>query len=227
MNQKKKRNYERKMQKALSEHKNFLMSIIREEWSKVPLSLKQESTPADIPGTMTKIVFALVNAGGTLTVIEASDKVLHVAGQIFGTPCFFEKLSFQKSIRYLGRKKYIQAIPRKGGWTLHLTERGAERMLVVAYNHLRLKKIDPWDRVWRVIFFDIPNVRKWARDGLRKKLKEMNFLKLQKSVFVTPYPCKEEIKFLTSFYGISHCVRIIETNFLGGDAEIKRSAGVQ
>ncbi len=216
------------MRKALSEHKDFFMSNIREEWNQMEkiVSKQRVVQNEDVAIVMTKIIFGLLNAGGILTVLGAGENVLHAVGRIFGQQCAFEKKSFQKAIRYLGRKKYLQVARRTGGWTLHLTERGTDRMLAVLYNNLRLKKSEPWDGVWRVVFFDIPNMRKWARDGFRNKLKKMNFLKLQKSVFVTPNPCREEIKFLSSFFGIPHCVRMIETRFLGGDAEIKRNVGV-
>ena len=65
-----------------------------------------------------------------------------------------------------------------------------------------IKKTPTWDGLFRVIIFDIPENRKGIREIFRKKLKELEFQQLQKSVFVSPYECRNEIDFLKNVYEI-------------------------
>ena len=66
-----------------------------------------------------------------------------------------------------------------------------------------------WDRKWRIIIFDIPQELHRERIKFRRKLKSMGFFMLQKSVFVFPYPCNEEITDLSNILGVTDYVDII------------------
>jgi DNA-binding transcriptional regulator PaaX len=48
----------------------------------------------------------------------------------------------------------------------------------------------------------VPEKHKKARDAFRRKLKDLNFVRLQDSVWVTPYPCDDEIRFLREIFNI-------------------------
>ena len=56
------------------------------------------------------------------------------------------------------------------------------------------------DGEWRIVIFDIPEKFKKAREALRMKLKELGFLELQKSVFIFPYECEDEINFIVEVF---------------------------
>jgi DNA-binding transcriptional regulator PaaX len=62
--------------------------------------------------------------------------------------------------------------------------------------------------------FDIPEKHKKAREALRYKLKELDFLRLQDSIWVTPYPCDDEIRFLREIFNIPFNVDIVVTDDL-------------
>src|SRR3989344_79007 len=50
-----------------------------------------------------------------------------------------------------------------------------------------------WDAKWRVVIFDIPQELHNKRNLFRNKLRLMGFYMIQKSIFVFPYPCEEEL----------------------------------
>ena len=54
-----------------------------------------------------------------------------------------------------------------------------------------------------MVIFDIPEKKKKAREALRQKLKDLNMVKLQDSIWVTPYPCEDEIAFIKSIFNLS------------------------
>lgn len=81
-----------------------------------------------------------------------------------------------------------------------LTEAGKLTALKFNIDKLEIKKPLQWDGQWRVVFFDIPEKKRRVRDSLRDKLRDIGFLKLQKSVFIFPYPAFDELNFIVEFF---------------------------
>lgn len=67
----------------------------------------------------------------------------------------------------------------------------------------KLQAESPWDRKWRIVFFDIPESNRGARDQIRRLLKELGFRQLQLSVWVHPLPCLDYFNEIQQAYGIS------------------------
>ena len=95
-----------------------------------------------------------------------------------------------------------------GTVTLILTKQG--KTLALRYNlHTMQIPIPPqWDKKWRIVTFDIPESLKHAREALRERLKHLGFVEYQKSVFIHPYPCGNEIEFVREIFNIKRYVRI-------------------
>jgi CRISPR/Cas system-associated endoribonuclease Cas2 len=102
-----------------------------------------------------------------------------------------------------------------------LTKKGKQHALEYKIDEINIKKPDVWDRKWRIVFFDIPEKRRSARNALRNKLQELGFRELQKSVFVYPYHCQDEIDFIVEFFKIRQCVRYAEATNLTNEEELK------
>lgn len=67
-----------------------------------------------------------------------------------------------------------------------------------------------WDGVWRIVIFDIEEIKKKDRDLFRNKLKELGFAKLQKSVWLTPHDFMTDMKEFIESIGLEECVILIE-----------------
>lgn len=68
---------------------------------------------------------------------------------------------------------------------------------------LKIDKPKKWDKRWRIVIFDISHLKNLQRNTFRGKLKELGFYPLQKSVWIHPFPCKDEIELLREFFGLS------------------------
>lgn len=89
-------------------------------------------------------------------------------------------------------------------------------MLKYQIDDIKLKKPAAWDKKWRLVMFDIPQEYRLARDAFRKKLKDLKFHQLQKSVFLTPYPCEDEIDFIAEIFDVrKHTLFLIVEGFEG------------
>lgn len=101
-----------------------------------------------------------------------------------------------------------------------ITERGRLTTMRYDVDNIKIKRPNHWDGRWRIVFFDIPEKHRAARDSLREKLKELGFQEFQRSVFVQPYACWEEINFITEFFDVRPWVRLAEINKITNEPEL-------
>ena len=113
-----------------------------------------------------------------------------------------------------------------GNTKIILSEQGKNRILHFKIDQLILPKLSHWNGHWQVVLYDIPEKKKPAREALREKLKELGFYEWQKSVFIFPFPCRDEIDFLTEFFEIRSYVRYAELNKPTNEAELKLHFGL-
>ena len=102
-----------------------------------------------------------------------------------------------------------------------LTEEGKRRVLKFKIDSIKVDQPAKWDEGWHLIAYDIPEKKKPAREALREKLKELGFYEWQKSVFIFPYPCRNEIDFLIEFFEVRPYVRYAGLNHPTNEAELK------
>ena len=116
----------------------------------------------------------------------------------------FRRLEAQRAIRYCGIKN--------GEAFYEFTNNGKKKIRVFAFEVLKIEKPEKWDEQWRIVIFDIPEYLGTARRALQKKLQDLGFYPLQKSVWVHPFPCEAEIEFIKEFFGIDRFVHVLSSN---------------
>lgn len=138
----------------------------------------------------------------------------------------FEKDRLLRDLRRLQDREMVdyRELPN-GKIKIVLTKLGQRQMLVSSLDDLKLKK-GKWDGKWRLVMFDIPHSKKMARDALRQKLKLLDFYPIQKSVFITPYHCENEIDFLCSIFDIRKHVLIFIVSSFEGAEKLKHYFGI-
>ncbi len=109
-----------------------------------------------------------------------------------------------------------------GTTTLILSENGKRRALTYQTRTMKIKPPRAWDRKWRVVMFDIPEDEREARDSLRGHLADLGFCKLQQSVAVHPFDCREEIDFLVELHDIRKYVRFMVAEHIDNQMDIMR-----
>ena len=102
-----------------------------------------------------------------------------------------------------------------------LTKEGEKKALKFKLDEMEIKKPAKWDGEWRIVIFDIPERFKTAREALRLKLKELGFLELQKSVFVLPYECEDEVNFIMEVFLIRPFVRFVRAKSFTNEEQLK------
>lgn len=105
---------------------------------------------------------------------------------------------------------------------ISLTREGKKKAGRFQIDALRINKPRKWDRKWRLVIFDISQLKKSHREAFRGKLKELGFYQLQKSVWVQAFDCQAEIELLRDFFGLTEKeIRLVVAEDIGNDTELK------
>ena len=86
---------------------------------------------------------------------------------------------------------------------------------------LQLTRKKKWDKRWRVVIFDIPEIRRKTRDQLRKTMREAGFYHLQDSVWLYPYDCEDFITLLKADLKIGNAVLYLIVEQIENDKHLK------
>ncbi|EKE15528.1 MAG: repressor in ring oxydation complex/phenylacetic acid degradation pathway related protein (PaaX) [uncultured bacterium] len=122
----------------------------------------------------------------------------------------YGKKQINNALINLKRQKLIDIVKEKNGKIqVKLTNKGKKRLLEFSLDTVRIKKPKKWDGKWRIVMFDIPNELNAARESLRRKIKELNFYQFQKSAWIFPYECEDEILFIAETFNVQQYVEII------------------
>ena len=159
--------------------------------------------------TQQKILILL--AGGVALGFSRSpqqySKVMHLIGKEWRQ---LNRHSILHAIRSLYHSKLIEEKKNKdGSITLVLSEKGAGRVLRYTIDDMKIKKPKIWDKKWRFVAFDIPEYQKKVRDVLRFYFRQIGFREFQKSIFLIPYPCEDEVEFIIEYFQARPYVRMI------------------
>lgn len=133
-----------------------------------------------------------------------------------------EKQAADRAINALYASKLLEARENQDGTaTLVLNEKGKKRALTYQAKNMKIARPPKWDKKWRVITFDIPEDEREARDALREHLEYMGFYILQRSVFVHPFDCRDQIEFLVELHDIRKYVRFMLVEYIDNEKDIK------
>ena len=129
--------------------------------------------------------------------------------------------------RYIIDKKYVTVERGSNGFaeiTVSTSGRhAAKRLSVLDLKPVPLKQ---WDKKWRFVMFDIPNHIKHVRDAFAGSLKRLGFIHYQKSVFICPHPCEEQLEIIAEYYGIAEYVEILTAERITREKLFRKSFGL-
>ena len=135
---------------------------------------------------------------------------------------FYKKQSIYNTLSRLQKQGYLRKEKRAGKVVYKLP--AVVRKELEAFEKLTLKVQSPadWDKRWRLVSFDIPETQHKYRDTLRWKLKRLGLEKFQQSIWITPYPLKDDFHQIIAAGGLQNCVLIIDTDRLPNEAIWRR-----
>jgi len=120
------------------------------------------------------------------------------------------KQNAKRSIKRLEEKDLIYL----SGEKVKLTAKGKAMLKLIQAEDITIERPEKWDRIWRIVAYDIPDDHKKERDYFKTKLEGLGFVKVQESLYAHPFDCIQEIAVLAQTLGISPHVLYLKTDKL-------------
>ena len=169
------------------------------------------------------IALVILKAIGTTGVIIA---VLALPGLSVAIAPFLKSPRKQKQLNMhitrLQKRGFIKAKGRGIQRSIQLTKQGAQFLSYIDLWDIVIKKPKKWDKKWRIVMFDFPKRYERNRQLFRSKMLEWGFKQYQKSIFIYPYECKDEIHTLTTLLEVRKCVRYLQVEQLEDGEDYKK-----
>jgi DNA-binding transcriptional regulator PaaX len=170
-----------------------------------------------------KNIFNVLLIGGVIAVAATSPYFLVNLLRSYRRWRKYQKRKISDAFSHLRREGYIEIERRNHQIYIFLTKKGKKKAGRFQIDNLEIKKPKNWDGQWRLILFDVLELKKIHREALRGKLKELGLHLLQKSVWIAPYDCRKEIDLLREFFGLSpNELRLVVSREIGPDEKLKQ-----
>ena len=137
-----------------------------------------------------------------------------------------DRRRLRQSIQNLKKQKAVKIYKKNGEEVVGITQKGKRQALKYEFEDLEVPIPKKWDKLWRVVIFDIPEKHKQARDALNLKLKKIGFYPLQKSVFIFPYECRGEIGIIGKFFDVRKFINFFVIKEAENEKFLKRKFGL-
>ena len=177
--------------------------------------------PPKIQSPIKQKVLLLLMTGALLGLTRSPKQYFKIIRTAVKDWDFIDRQYLYRLIREFREERLIDYEEKANGEIqIVITEQGKLTLFHYDIDRMEIKKTSQWDGKWRIVFFDIPEKHRRARDALREKLKEIGFRELQQSVFIQPYSCTEEINFLIEFFEIRNWVQLAEVDQITNEPQL-------
>lgn len=126
------------------------------------------------------------------------------------------KKGFYDLLKKLKEKRVINL----SGEEIKLTNKGKKLLKEIYLLNFKIEKTDKWDGWWRLVSYDVPELYKKSRNIFRRVLEQNGFHQIHKSLWVSPYDCKEEIAIFCKNLNMTNDVIVMTTDHLPNQEEM-------
>lgn len=162
-----------------------------------------------------KILLAAVGTAAIATVLVLPG--MGILLKMFNADDSKEQWRLRRALKRLEERRFIARKVVRGKEVFVVTKYGKDRIdkYFMADLEIRPKK---WDGRWRVLMFDIPERQGGGRirRDVSRQLREMGMKAVQNSVFITPFPCKEQLDIVAAFFKIKKHFLYLEADTYEG-----------
>jgi DNA-binding transcriptional regulator PaaX len=169
-----------------------------------------------------EILMTLLKAGGVITIAVLAPGASPLL-KYFVNNKKLDKRSFNRTLKRLEDGKLITVKSKGGQVTVVLEAIGKQRALEYELDGMTIPTPKKWDKKWRIVAFDIPDKKKSARRALKAKLDQLGFIQFQESVYIYPYPCEKELRYLCSIYGLNNYIKFILAEQIDGQDNLQHT----
>lgn len=129
----------------------------------------------------------------------------------------FDERRLRENLKNMSKRRLVKILKQGDQHIVQITEKGKRRLLKYNLKDMKIPTPEKWDRMWRIVTYDVPEGKNAAREAIRSTLKRLNFLQLQKSVYLYPHPCQDVIDYLRELYSVGENVTLLTVGQLEGE----------
>lgn len=125
---------------------------------------------------------------------------------LLGTETPKDRFAAKRTLKNLHNQRLVDISGDGDTQVVKITEAGKLRVRRYKIDDMVLDRPKKWDGHWRIISFDIPERFKRGRNALSRKMKELEIYPLQKSLYICPFRCRDEVDFIGEVFGIRNFI---------------------
>ncbi|MBI2003828.1 MAG: CRISPR-associated endonuclease Cas2 [Parcubacteria group bacterium] len=172
----------------------------------------------------TKLLLKYLAIGGAVALLSLVNPILpHYLIKAYFKNKKFQKTKFLSDLKRLQKRELIDYKEMKNG-EAKIILKAAGKKLTLQYDidDMKINRPAHWDGKWRLIIFDIPDKKRATSNALSAKLKELGFYRLQKSIYIFPFPCEKELEFIASIFDIRDHILLMPIADFDGDKKLMK-----
>lgn len=173
---------------------------------------------------MKDVLLGLANAGFLVACLAMPGLTKIIP--LFNQTVAIDRYRVNRALKNLQERKFVRIYKKDGLDIIEITKAGRKQVLKYNLDDMTLKIPQKWDGWWRIVMFDIPESKRRGRDAVSRKIKEFGLYPIQKSVFVSPYLCKNEIDFIGEFFNVRDHIIYIKAKEVEGVRKLKEHFGI-
>ena len=173
-------------------------------------------------------ILGTLATAGVVTVAMLAPNVFQALPQLMGKKRYNLAFKARTAAQRLVIKGHIRFIIKNGKKFLEITEAGTRALALEearAAQPARIKK-KRWDHRYRMVILDIPEKRRGVRERLRRLMREFGFLRIQDSIWVSPYDCEELVMLIKAELHVGKDILYVIADTIENDAWIKKHFGL-
>ncbi len=120
----------------------------------------------------------------------------------------------QRILTELKRQGLVHIIQDDEEFTYTLTPAGVHRLQRVMIDNISIPTPAKWDKKWRLVTFDVPVRYSKERAYFTSRLQGSGFAMLQKSMWVHPFPCFDQVEQIAGYYNVLRYCTLMEVSLL-------------
>ena len=168
-----------------------------------------------------RAILGTLAVSGALAAVALAPAIVAAAGLIARQSGYKFGYRARTAAGRLAQKGLVRFVERDGKKWIEITEKGRRAVELDTMKVAALLGKRRWDKRYRVVIFDVPEVRKSTRRRLRQLMKECGLLRIQDSVWLFPHDCEELITLIKTDLNIGREVLYLVVESIENDKWIQ------
>jgi len=187
------------------------------------MKLVQKSKRNETKTDVRRIILATIGVAGILVAGAVAPNIFSIIPELRKLRKYYANNAFERLIT----RKWVKFENDGEHRYLVLTPEGRRQLILHEIRQeYQSKKIQKWDKKWRILIFDIKENARVRRNQMRSSLGELGFVRLQNSVWVYPYDCENLLFLLKTYYGFGGNVLYILADKVENDKHLRDHFGL-